>query len=89
VPDGDDVFFADKDVDLAKVDLLDVVTVLGGPKHEEQALAVVFQFGALMPGERVFNGQGVKVEFLAAGLQFGGILPLAPDPRHPLALPQH
>ena len=69
--------------------LFHVVEVPGRAQHQEEGVAVVFQLGPLMAGERVVHRQVVQVELLGHGAQLLGVRPVEPDPRHALALPQH
>jgi hypothetical protein len=58
--DGEHEVAADEDVDLAEVDLFDVVEVAGGAQHDEHGVAVAFQFRRLVRDDRVFDGQFVQ-----------------------------
>ena len=55
--DSDDKVLAGKHMDLAELNLLQMVQVPGGAQHQEQRVAVVFQLGPLVSGERVLHGQ--------------------------------
>ena len=57
-------FGADEHVDLAELDLLDVVDVAGGSEHDEQGVVVAFELGALMGDDRVLDGQRVEPELV-------------------------
>ena len=74
VADGEHEVRADEDVDLAELDLLDLVEVAGGAQHHEQGVAVALQLGALVGDDRVLDGQLVQAELLGDGQQ------LAPRP---------
>ena len=56
VPDGDDEVGPDEDVELAELDLLDVVEVAGGPQDHEQGVAVALELGPLVGDDRVLDG---------------------------------
>ena len=60
--DGDHEVPADEDVDLAELDLLDVVEVAGRPQDDEQRVAVAFELRPLVGDDRVLDRQLVQVE---------------------------
>ena len=86
MPDGEHEVGADEHVDLAEVDLLDVVEVAGGAQHHEQGVAVAFQLGPLVGDDRVLDGQLVQPELLGHGQQLRLGRPVQPDPGHGVRL---
>jgi hypothetical protein len=64
VPDGDHVTRAGEEVDLAEVDLLLVLVVVGGPQDDEDVLVVVLDLRALVGLLRVLDCELVQAEQL-------------------------
>ena len=60
---------ADEDVDLAELDLLDVVEVAGGAQHDEQGVAVALQLRPLVGDDGVLDRQLVQPELLGDGAE--------------------
>ncbi len=82
VPDGQHEVRADEHVDLAELDLLDVVEVAGGAQHHEQGVAVAFQLGPLVGDDGVLHRHLVQPELLRDGQELGLGRPVQPDPGH-------
>ena len=82
MPDGDHEVRADEHVQLAELDLLDVVEVARGAQHHEQRGAVALELGSLVRGDRVLDREFVQPELGGEGFQFAGIGSIEPDPRH-------
>ena len=57
-------FGPDEDVDLAELDLLDVVEVGGRAKDDEQRVAVALELGPLVGDDGVLDGDLVQAELL-------------------------
>ena len=57
-------FDADEDVDLAELDLLDVVEVARRAQDDEQRVAVALELGSLVGDDRVLDRQLVQAELL-------------------------
>ena len=76
----DEIAFADEQMRLAERD--PAVDQLRGPRHDEQAFTVLFDFWPLMGGIGILDGEIVEVElFLHAG-QKRQIRLVEPDPDH-------
>ena len=86
VSDGEHEVAADEQVDLAELDLLDVVEVAGGPQHDEERVAVAFQLGPLVGDDRVLDGELVQPELLGHGQQLRLGRPVEADPGHGVGL---
>ena len=69
-------------MDLAELDLLDLVQVAGGAQHREQGVAVAFQLGSLVGDDGVLDRQLVQAELLGHGQQLRLGRPVEPDPGH-------
>ena len=82
VADGEHEVRADEHVDLAELDLLDLVQVAGGAQHHEQGVAVAFQLGSLVGDDGVLDRQLVQAELLGDGQQLRLGRPVEPDPGH-------
>ena len=76
----------DEDVQLAELDLLDVVEVAGRPQDHEQRVAVALELRALVGVDRVLDGEFVQVELRGERLQFERVGPVEPDPGHAVGL---
>ena len=61
---GDHEVRADEDVELAEVDLLDVVHVGRRAQDHEERVAVALQLGSLVGNDRVLDRQLVQSELL-------------------------
>ena len=64
VADGDDEVGADEDVDLAELDLLDVVEVARRAQDHEERVAVALELGPLVGDDGVLDGQLVQAELV-------------------------
>lgn len=62
MPHADHEVRADEHVQLAELDLLDLVAVPRRVQHHEQGVAVALQLRALVSHDRVLDGQLVQVE---------------------------
>ena len=82
VADGEHEVRADEDVDLAELDLLDVVEVGGGAQHDEQRVAVALELGPLVGDDRVLDRELVQAELLGDRQELRLGRPEQPDPGH-------
>jgi hypothetical protein len=82
VADGEHEVGPDEQVDLAELDLLDLVQVAGRPQDHEQGVAVALELGPLVGDDGVLDGQLVQAELLGHGQQLGLGRPEQPDPGH-------
>jgi hypothetical protein len=62
VPHSDDEVRADEHVQLAELDLLDLVEVAGGVQHQEQGVVVALELGALVGNDGVLDDELVELE---------------------------
>jgi hypothetical protein len=77
---------AHEDVDLAKLDLFDVVEVTSGPKHDEQRVVITFDLGPLMRVDRILDGQRMQLELGGEPLDLVLIGSVQADPGHTLRI---
>ncbi len=87
VPDGQHEVRADEDVDLAELDLLDVIEVTRGAQDDEQRVAVALQLRTLVGDDRVLDRDLVQPELLADRQELRLCRPEQPDPGHRALLP--
>jgi len=87
VTNGQDEARTDEHVDLAELDLLDVVHVAGGPKHHEEGLVVTFDLRPLMSVDRVLDGEGMELELGGQRLDLLLLRSVQADPGHPVGVP--
>jgi hypothetical protein len=73
---------ADEDVELAEVDLLDLVEVSGRAEHHEQRVPVSVRLGPLVGDDGVLDRQLVQVELLRDVEDHRVLGPVEADPGH-------
>ena len=56
---------AGEDVQLAELNLFNIIEIACGPQHHEQGVVVAFELAALVGDDGVLNGQLVQLEQLA------------------------
>ncbi len=78
--DRDEIAFADEQMRLAERDA--AVDQLRRPRHDEQAVAILFDLGPLMGVIGVLDGEIVQVELLLHAGQERQIRFVQPDPDH-------
>ena len=85
-PHGEDETRTHEHVDLAELDLLDVVEVAGGPKHHEERVVVALDLRSLMSVDRVLNGERVEPELGGQRLDLQLLRSVQADPGHPVSV---
>lgn len=80
VPERDDEVPAHEEVDLAELDLLDVVEIAGRAQDDEQGVVVPLQLGALVGDDRVLDREFVEAELLGQRGELVVLGPVQPDP---------
>ncbi len=86
VPDGDDEVLADEHVQLAELDLLDVVEVAGGAQHDEQRRPYRSSFGRWCAMIASSTASGCRSNSVGQRAQLVLVGPVEADPRHPAVL---
>jgi hypothetical protein len=69
-------------VQLAELDLLDIVQITSGVQYDEQRVVVPLELGALMGDDGVFDRELVQRELRCYGADEALIGSVEPDPRH-------